>query len=113
MAVAIVGVLGTQTKPAATTVTSLYTVPSGRRARVRVMYCNQHASTADAVSVWISVNGVAAAVAQKILHEEPVAAVTSDQTVTFLVSDTDVIRVESQNGDVSFTCNGYEDDKPT
>ena len=113
MAVAIVGVLGTQVKPAATTVTALYTVPATRRARVRVMYTNQHATTADAVSIWISVNGAAAADAQKILHEEPIAAVTSDQSVTFLVSDTDVVRVESQNGDVSFTCNGYEDDKPT
>lgn len=113
MAVAIVGVLGTQTKPAATTPTALYTVPSSRRARAKVFYTNHDATTADEVSIWISVDGASAADAQKILHQESIAAKTSGVTATFLVSDTDVIRVESQNGDVSFTCNGYEDDKPT
>jgi len=113
MAVATVGVLGTQIKPAATTVTSLYVCPATRRARIRILYANQNATTADEISVWISENSAVAADAQKVLHLESVAANTSGQTVTFLVSDLDTIRVESQNGDVSFTCNGYEDDKPT
>ena len=112
MAVAIVGILG-QSKPGATTVTDIYTVPATRRARVVILWTNQSASTADEVSVWLSEDGAAAADSQKIKHLETVAAKSSGSTMSLLLSDTDVIRVESQNGDVSFTVNGYEDDKPT
>ena len=85
MAAPIVGVLGTQSLPAATTPTDLYTVPSSRRARVVIFWTNQDTTTADEITVWIRVNGAAAANSQKIYQEEDIAAETAGRSHTILL----------------------------
>lgn len=99
-----------QNKPGATTLTGLYTVPAGRRARVTIISCNQHA-TSDPIRVALAKNGAADAVAQYIRYGVVLEQAAADQ-ITVLLGAGDVVRVYSTNGTTSFAANGYEDDAP-
>ena len=101
-----------QSKPAATTVTDLYTVPAGRRANVKVWVANQ--STAETWRLSIAPLGAADAVTQYVVFDELLAAAgaagCSDERSGIRLRATDVIRVYSGNGFASFTATIYEED---
>jgi hypothetical protein len=103
-----------QSKPLATTVTDLYTVPVGRRANVKVWCTNQDAAVVDLWRLAIAPLGAADAVAQYVVFDEPLglagAVACSDERSGIRLRATDVIRVRSLNGDVSFTATVYEED---
>ena len=101
-------VLG-QSNPAATTNTTLYTVPSATSAVVSsIVICNQ---TASAATYRIAVRPAGAAVASQhwIVYGATVAA--SDSTVLTIgatLATTDVITVYASTANLSFTAFGSE-----
>jgi hypothetical protein len=101
------GVLG-QVAPAATTLTAAYTVPLNRHATVRVLACNRGATTSFRIAV--SPAGASIANAHYIAYDQPLDANDSVSSVAVTVTATDVVRVYSASGDVSFTVTGIEDD---
>lgn len=99
-----------QAKPAATTPADLYSPGTGRRARVTVTAASQTAT--DDIRLSIAQGGVATTASQYVAYDLAVAQDTPFQH-EFYLEGSDVIRVYSTAGDVSFTCNGYEDDIPS
>lgn len=103
-----------QSKPAATTLTDLYTVPAGRRANVKVWAANQDAAVAEVWRLAVAPLGAADATSQYLVYDEPLTisatAGCSDSRSGIRLRANDVIRVRSLNGDVSFTAMVYEDD---
>jgi hypothetical protein len=107
MAADLWGDLG-QVAPAATTLTTLYTVPSARRASITVLICNRGLATT--VRVALSPSGASIANAQYMLYDFALAANASQSTFNFVAKATDVIRVYAGTADVSFHANGIEED---
>lgn len=101
------GALG-QSAPGATTLTSSYTVPRERHATIRVIACNRGAATT--IRVAISPNGESIANKHYIIYDLALAANDSTSTAPVTVGGTDVVRVYSASGDVSFTVTGIEQD---
>jgi len=107
MAVNTYGALG-QASPAATTLTDLYSPPSGRHASVRVVVCNRGTDTTVRVS--LAPQGAADAVSQYVVYDLELPANESSATTTLTVGGFDVIRGRSASGNVSFTVTGIEAD---
>lgn len=99
-----------QAKPAATTLTDLYSPGSGRRARVTVTAAAQAAT--DDIRVSLAKAAAADATSQYVAYDLAVAQDTPFQIEMYL-EGTDVIRVWSTAGNVAFLANGYEDDIPS
>lgn len=99
-----------QAKPAGTVQTDLYSPGTGRRARVTVTAAAQ--AVTDDIRLSIAKGGAADATSQYVAYDLAVAQDTPFQH-EFYLEGSDVIRVYSTAGDVSFTCNGYEDDIPS
>lgn len=99
-----------QSKPAATTLTALYTPGAGRRGRVTVTAAAQTAT--DDVRISLAKAGAADATSQYIAYDLAVVQDIIFQIELYL-EGTDVIRVYSTAGNVAFTANGYEDDIPS
>lgn len=97
-----------QSAPAATTLTDAYTVPSAKHATVEVMMCNR--STSTTVRLQHAIAGAASANAQYLLYDYPLDANASVVTARFTVKATDVVRVYSTSGNVTFNINGIEED---
>lgn len=99
-----------QSKPGATTRTDLFTPGAGRRARVTLTAAAQAAT--DDVQISLARSGAVHATSQVMAYDLAV-----DQDVPFqlevYLEGTDVLRVYSTAGNVSFTVNGYEDDIPS
>ena len=102
----IYGVLG-QSAPSAGVLTSIYTVPAGRHATIRVLATNR--STADTFRVAVSPLGASIANAHYIAYDFPIDANDALSSAPFEVGATDVVRVYSTNGSISFTVSGLEE----
>lgn len=101
------GMLG-QAAPSAATLTTAYTVPAAKHATARVLVCNRGA--ADTFRIAVSPAGASIADAQYLAYGQPIEANDSASSVAFTVSETDVVRVYSTNGTLSFSVTGIEDD---
>jgi hypothetical protein len=101
------GILG-QSAPAATTLTAAYTVPSAKHATARVLACNR--STATTFRIALSPAGAAIDNAHYVAYDQAIDANDSVSSVAFTVTETDVVRVYSDSGSVSFSVTGIEDD---
>jgi hypothetical protein len=101
------GMLG-QSAPAATTLTTAYTVPAGKRATVRVLVCNR--SSGDTFRIAASPNGAAIDNAHYVAYDQVIAANDSVSSVAFTVTAGDLVRVYSTNGTLSFSVTGIEED---
>jgi hypothetical protein len=97
-----------QSAPAATTLTDAYTVPAGKVATIEVIACNR--GSASSVRVAHAVGGEANANKQYVLYDYALADNDAITTKAITASATDVIRLYSASGDVSFTINGIEED---
>jgi hypothetical protein len=101
-------VLG-QVKPAAATLTALYTVPAATNTIVStILVCNQSA-TADTVRVSVAPGGAADALTQYLVYG---ATVNGNDTLPLAygltLAATDVIRVYSANGTTAFHAYGVQ-----
>jgi hypothetical protein len=102
-------VLG-QSAPAATTATTLYTVPSATQAVVSTInVVNTHASTADVIRIAIRPAGASLANQHYIIYGLSISAgSTFAYTSGATLGATDVITVYSTNGTSSFNAFGSE-----
>jgi hypothetical protein len=103
----VYGILG-QSAPAATTLTTAYTVPSGRYATICIIVANR--GTADTFRVAISPSGAAITNSHYIAYNEPISANESLASALINVRETDVIRVYSTAGALSFTVTGIKEE---
>jgi hypothetical protein len=101
-------VLG-QSNPAATTLTTLYTVPATTSTVVSTLnICNQ-AAAAGAFRIAVRPAGAAVAVQHYICYDTPIPANDSIAlTLGITLATTDVITVYSSNGNMSFAAFGSE-----
>ena len=97
-----------QSTPAATTLTDAYTCPAARRAELEVVICNR--SSATTVRLQHAVAGAASANGQYLLYDYALGANEAKVTARFTVKATDVVRVYSASGNVTFNINGIEED---
>lgn len=100
-------VLG-QSKPAATTLTALYTVPASTQVvGSSLVVCNQGAATTFRVSVAIA--GAADTPAQYLAYDVAIGAnITIVYTLGFTLGAADVVRVYNTLATVSFNLFGVE-----
>ncbi len=101
------GILG-QAAPAAVTEVDLYTVPAAKNATVKIVATNR--ASAATIRVSVGVDGEATATKQYIAFDNPINAVDTEATTTFMIGSTDVVRVFASTADISFTCTGIEED---
>jgi glucose-6-phosphate dehydrogenase assembly protein OpcA len=101
-------VLG-QSNPAATTATSLYTVPAATQAIVStITVCNQ-AATAATYRIAVRVAGAALAANQYIAYDVSLPANATDTlTLGVTLGATDVITVYASSATMSFNAYGSE-----
>lgn len=101
-------VLG-QSNPAATTATTLYTVPSGKSAVVSTLVVANLAATAATFRVAVRVAGATLANSQYIAYDVTVGA--SDSTALTLgitMAATDVLTVYASSANLTFSAFGDE-----
>ncbi len=96
-----------QSSPAPGVLTAAYTVPALKHATVEVVLCNQGLDALVRLSH--AIDGAADTGAQYLLYDFELLAGEAKSTVRFTVASTDVIRVYSDTGDVSFNINGIEE----
>lgn len=104
----VYGMLG-QSAPAAVTLTTAYTVPAAKHATVRVVVNNRIAAI-GAFRVAVSIDGAGIAAAQYVAYDQAIAANDSVASAPFTVGSTDLVRVYSDNGNMSFSVTGIEED---
>jgi len=97
-----------QVIPAATTLTTGYTVPAAKRGTVEVVICNR--GGAATVRLSHAIGGAADTGAQYLLYDFVVPAGETKVTARITVAATDVIRVYSTTATVAFNINGIEED---
>lgn len=98
-----------QVYPAATTLTNSYTVPTGKRATVEVVMCNQGGASA-AARVSHAIGGAADTSKQYLVYGVLITASDTRVSGRFTVNAGDIIRVWSDTGTISFNINGVEED---
>lgn len=96
-----------QSTPAAVTLTAAYTVPASRHATIEVVACNLSVTTS--IRLQHAVAGAASANAQYLLYDYTLTAGETKVTARIAVSATDVVRVYSASGGVTFNINGIEE----
>lgn len=103
-----VKVLG-QLNPAATTLTTLYTVPAATTATISSLtVCNQ-ATTAGTFRISIQIAAAADAVKQYIYYDLPLSAKdTFVATIGITLATTDVVKVYASSASLSFNLFGVE-----
>jgi glucose-6-phosphate dehydrogenase assembly protein OpcA len=101
-------VLG-QSNPAATTATTLYTVPASTQAVISTLVvCNQ-ASTAATFRLAVRVGGAALAASQYLAYDVTVGAADSTAlTLGITLAATDIVTVYGSSATLSFTAFGSE-----
>jgi hypothetical protein len=101
-------VLG-QSNPAATTATTLYTVPASTQAVISTLVvCNQ-ASTAATFRLAVRVGGAALAASQYLAYDVTVGAADSTAlTLGITLAATDIVTVYASSATLSFTAFGSE-----
>lgn len=102
-------VLG-QSAPAATTATSLYTVPAATQAIISTInVVNTHASTTDVIRIAVRPDGATLSNEHYIVYGLSLSAgSTFTYTGGITIDATDVVTVYSTNGTSSFTAFGTE-----
>lgn len=103
------GILG-QAAPSSGVDTDLYTVPTSKTATVKVV-CANRAATASKVRIAVSPNGAALANQHYLTYDTSMSGNSALSSVTYTLGDTDVVRVRSDSGNVTFTCTGIEQDE--
>lgn len=103
----VYGALG-QSAPGATTLTTAYTVPSSKHGTIRVVACNRAGATT--IRVAVSPAGASISDAHYVVYDQTLAANASICTAGITVGETDLVRVYSTSGSVSFTVTGLEQD---
>lgn len=103
----VYGILG-QLAPNAGVLSTIYTGPSNRRATCRMVVCNR--STVDLFRIAVSPGGAAIEAKHYLAFDMVIAANDSLASSAFTVKNTDVVRVYSANGNLSFTLTGIEED---
>lgn len=105
MAIKVLG----QFKPAATTLSTLYTVPGGTTTVVSTITVCEQAAGATTFRISVAVAGAADAPQQYLVYD---AALAANETKAFTLGITlgaaDVVRVRSTSGSVSFNAFGEE-----
>lgn len=101
------GILG-QAAPSGGVLTTLYTGPSNRHATVRVIVCNR--SDTDIFRIAVSPGGAAIQSKHYLAYDMIIGANDSLSSSAFTVQQSDIVRVQSSNGDLSFTLTGIEED---
>lgn len=101
-------VLG-QSNPAATTATSLYTVPAATSTIVStITVCNQAAS-AGTYRIAVRIAGASLAKAQYLVYDASLSANSTDTiTLGITLAATDVVTVYASTADFSFSAFGTE-----
>jgi hypothetical protein len=102
-------VLG-QSAPAATTATSLYTVPAATQTIISTInVVNTHASTADVIRIAVRPDGATLANQHYVVYGLSLSAgATFTYTGGVTIDATDIVTVYSTNGTSSFTAFGSE-----
>jgi hypothetical protein len=102
-------VLG-QSAPAATTATSLYTVPAATQTIISTInVVNTHASTADVIRIAVRPDGATLANQHYVVYGLSLSAgATFTYTGGVTIDATDVVTVYSTNGTSSFNAFGSE-----
>ena len=101
-------VLG-QLSPSASTLTTLYTVPSLKKATISSFYAANRESTATTIRASVAVTGETDSLKQYIYYDiELPENETFVATVGITMSETDVFRVYSPSSGVSFNLFGVE-----
>lgn len=103
----VYGMLG-QAAPGAATPADIYTVPSAKHATAKVLVCNR--GVADTFRISVAPGGAGTANAQYIAYDQVIDANDSAASVAFTVTATDVVRVYSTLGSLSFSVTGIEED---
>ena len=98
-----------QSAPAATTLTTIYTVPASRRATVEVVACNR-SGVPVAIRLSLAQNGAADALSQYLLYDYVLSENAAQSSAPITMGDSDELRVYVSAADVSFTVNGIEED---
>jgi len=101
-----------QVDTAATTATTLYTVPVKRLCRGRV-YVAERAGAAATYRIAIREDGDALANEHYVAYDAPLPANDYDYSVELLLDETDVITVYASTGDLSFSFLGELEPKDT
>lgn len=102
------GILG-QASPSAGDLATIYTVPTGAHATVRVVACNR--SGACTIRVSVAPQGAADALTQYVLYDFSLGSNASNATAPVTVGAGDEVRCRSSSGTVSFTVTGIESDE--
>jgi hypothetical protein len=101
-------VLG-QAAPAATTLSTLYTVPSATQTTCSTINIVNTNSSADTFRVSVAVAGASNAIDQYLYYDLPISGYNTFQTTLGLtLGATDVVRCYSTNGTCSFSLFGVE-----
>lgn len=108
MASPIYGFLG-QLQPSASSLSPVYTVPTGRRAIARVLASNAVGSV-GAFRVAIEVGGESDAPANYIAYDMAIQPNDSVSSVPIALNAGDVVNVRSASGSVAFSVTGIEQD---
>jgi len=99
-------VLG-QSKPAAATPTTLYTVPASTQANVNVFVSNQAAGN-DTVRVALTKSGNSLAVSNYLVYDTPIPPKSSLNLTGIALATGDFITVYCASGNCSFNATGIE-----
>lgn len=100
------GMLG-QVNPAATTVTTCYTVPAATHATVRIIVANR--GSAASFRIAVSPDGAALANSQYIAYDQAIEANDSVASAAFTLGSTDVVRVYASSANLTFSVTGIEE----
>ena len=100
---------GTGYKPGAASLTAAYAVDSSTQVAVTaVIACNQSSSVTEKIRLCHSVNAAAAAAADYLWYDVELLPGETKTLGNLTAGDTDVFRVYSLNGNVSFNFYGIE-----
>jgi hypothetical protein len=98
-----------QSKPAANTLTDLYTVPASTQTAVSSIICCNQATAADTIFISAAPGGAADAASQYLVYA---ATIYGNDSLVYRpgagLQATDKLRVKSTNGTTSFTAFGVE-----
>lgn len=102
-------VLG-QSAPAATTATTLYTVPASTTTVVsKLLICNQNAYSAAKVRIWVAVAGAADTAKQYVYYDVTLNVFTTlDIACGLSLGAGDLLRIQTDTANVSFSAFGAE-----
>lgn len=98
-----------QVNPAATTLTTAYTVPASKHAAVQIIAANIGGAVAT-IRIAHSPAGAAIANQHYVLFDYSLAVGASQATTKLAMGAGDVIRVYASTANVAFNVNGIEDD---